>query len=64
MQNYIDLQENTRERFVSRFDESNWAGTRIGMYEFDAIRNAFWKEGVRIGSLGGVEEYTLRLVLR
>jgi hypothetical protein len=64
MQNYIDLEENTRERFVNRFDESNWAGTRIGMYEFDAIRKAFWKEGVRIGSLGGVEEYTLRLVLR
>lgn len=64
MQNYIDLEENTRERFVNRFDESNWAATRIGMYEFDAIRKAFWKEGVRIGSLGGVEEYTLRLVLR
>lgn len=64
MHHYINQEEECRERFVNRFDTSGWAGTRIGMYEFDAIRRAFWKEGVRIGSLGGVEEYTLRLLLR
>lgn len=64
MQLYIDQEENTRERFVNRFDVSGWADTRVAMYEFDAIRKAFWKEGVRIGSLGGVEEFTLRLLLR
>jgi hypothetical protein len=61
---YVDKEEGSRRRMLNRFDESGWAKTRISLYEYDAIRNAFWEKGVRIGTCGGVDEYTLRLVLR
>lgn len=61
---YVDQEEGSRRSLLNRFDESAWGKTRISLYEYDAIRKAFWDKGVRIGTYGGVDEYTLRLVLR
>lgn len=64
MQELIDKEEASKRVYVNNLSVSGWAGTRVGMYEFDQIRRAFWREGIRIGSLGGVEEYALRILLR
>ena len=61
---YVDLEEGARSKFFNRFDESSWSRTRISLYEYDSIRQAFWDKGVRIGSYSGIDEFTIKLILR